>query len=135
APESFGWLGLPYDFPFFQLGIVLALLALPHARYLPKITESPPVVYIAKISFGIYIWHFLILELMRQDFAPTYGYAGISDTGYWATLTLIALALAIIAGSLSWHFIESPALRWAKKFEAAQRPENASNKATQNLHA
>jgi peptidoglycan/LPS O-acetylase OafA/YrhL len=126
---------LPYDFPYFQLGIVLALLTLPHARYLPKITESLPVTYVAKISFGIYIWHFLILELLRQGFAPTYGYAGISDTSYWATLTVISLILAIIAGSLSWFFVESPAMRWAKRFESDRPAQPATDQATRKLHA
>jgi peptidoglycan/LPS O-acetylase OafA/YrhL len=135
APESFGWLSLPYDFPWFQSGIVLALLAFPHARVLPRFTESAPVAYIAKISFGIYIWHFLILELMRQLFAPTFGYSGIADTNYWTMLTTIGLVLAILAGTLSWYFVEFPALRWAKRLERNLQSEPPSDKATRNLHA
>jgi len=138
APESFGWLGIPYNFPFFHLGIAVALFALPHAKWLPAITELAPIRYLAKISFGIYIWHFLILEIIRQYFAPTYGWAGISDTNYWLVLVTISLALAIIAGSLSWYGIESPVLNWAKRLEGRRR-EAASLQPTaaspQNLHA
>lgn len=135
APESFGWLGAPYNFPFFHLGIALALLAFPHTRLLPALSELGPVRYLAKISFGIYVWHFLILELIRQFFAPSFGYAGISDTGYWMILTGTALVLALIAGSLSWYGIEQPVLNWAKRLErtrAAALPDLAS---PQNLHA
>jgi len=137
APESFGWLGIPYHFPFFHLGVALALVAFPHARYLPALTELPPVRYVAKISFGIYIWHFLILELIRQNFAPSFGYAGINDTNQWLALTGISLLLALLAGSLSWYFIESPALSWAKQFEKRSPASSvASTRASpQNLHA
>jgi peptidoglycan/LPS O-acetylase OafA/YrhL len=137
APESFGWLGVPYHFPFFHLGVALALFALPHAKFLPLVTELPPVRYLAKISFGIYIWHFLVLELIRQNFAPSFGYAGINDTNQWLALTGISLVLALVAGSLSWYLIESPALGWAKHFEkASSTPSPAPAAASaQNLHA
>ncbi len=128
APESFGWLGLPYDFPLFHLGIALALLAFPHTRWLPRLSELPPVAYIAKISFGIYIWHVVILELMRQLYAPSFSYDGISSIPYWLTLTGIAFALTIAAGSLSWFLLEQPLLNWARNFEPGQ------NLAARKLH-
>jgi peptidoglycan/LPS O-acetylase OafA/YrhL len=135
APESFGWLGAPYNFPFFHLGIALALLAFPHARLLPALSELAPIRYIAKISFGIYIWHFMILELIRQFFAPSFGYAGISDTSYWLTLTSISLALALVAGSLSWYGIERPSLNWAKRFEPGKAVGAEPIISPQKLHA
>ena len=136
APESFGWLGIPYHFPFFHLGVALALFALPHARILPAVTEIAPIRYVARVSFGIYIWHFLILELIRQFFAPTYGWAGISDTNYWLVLVGISFVLALIAGSLSWHLIESPVLEWAKRREKETTGRTLPAGATpQNLHA
>jgi peptidoglycan/LPS O-acetylase OafA/YrhL len=134
APESFGWLGLPYDFPYFHLGIALALIAFPHSRLLPVLSEAAPIRYLAKISFGIYVWHFMVLELIRQLFVPNFGYAGIADTTFWLELTAIAATLAVIAGSLSWYLVESPVLNWAKRLEGRGR-----NPATvvppQNLHA
>jgi peptidoglycan/LPS O-acetylase OafA/YrhL len=132
APESFGWLGVPYDFPWFHLGVALALLALPHARWLPAATELAPVGYFARISFGFYIWHFLILELIRQNFAPAFAYAGIHSTMNWMELTAVSFVLALVAGSLSWYGIEAPVLNWAKG-----RDQHNSRRAVsaQNLHA
>ena len=135
APESFGWLGAPYNFPFFHLGIGLALLAFPHTKLLPVLSELAPVRYVAKISFGIYIWHFLILELIRQFFAPSFGYAGISSISYWLTLTGISLVLALIAGSLSWYGIERPALNWARRLEAGKAVGVEPVISPQKLHA
>jgi peptidoglycan/LPS O-acetylase OafA/YrhL len=135
APESFGWLGAPYNFPYFHLGIALALLAFPHTRLLPALSELAPVRYVAKISFGIYIWHFLILELVRQFFAPSFGYAGISSTAYWMTLTGISLVLALLAGSLSWYGIEQPVLNWAKRLEPGKARGIEPDISPQKLHA
>lgn len=132
APEAFGWMGIPYDYPWFHLGIALALFAFPHTRLLPRLTELPPVRYLARISFGIYIWHFLILELVRQNFAPAFGYAGISDTLSWMELTAISFVLALVAGSLSWYAIEAPALAWARGRERMRRGTTAP---AQKLHA
>lgn len=116
-PEAPGWLGLPYAFPGFHLGIVVALIAFPHAKYLPALSEAGPVRYLAKISFGIYIWHFLILELLRQGLAPDFGYSGLADTTRWMELVALSLVLAIVAGSLSWYGIEAPCLAWARRRE------------------
>ena len=133
-PEAFAWLGLPYDFPFLHLGIALTLLAFPHARHLPAISELPPVRFLAQISFGIYIWHFLILELLRQFFVSSYGWGGISDTALWLEITGVSVPLALLAGTLSWRLVESPALRWAKRLEGhpARLPGAPSQ---QKLHA
>jgi peptidoglycan/LPS O-acetylase OafA/YrhL len=116
-PEALGWLGLPYAFPGFHLGVVVALIAFPHTKYLPALSEAGPVRYLAKISFGIYIWHFLILELLRQGFAPDFGYAGIADPTRWMELAALSFVLAIVAGSLSWYGIEAPCLAWARRRE------------------
>jgi peptidoglycan/LPS O-acetylase OafA/YrhL len=116
-PEAFGWLGIPYDFPVFHLGVALALLALPHSRLLPAITELSPIRYLAKVSFGIYVWHFLLLELLRQGLARDYGYAGVADTGRWMELTAASFVLAVAAGTISWYGVEAPALKWMRRHE------------------
>jgi peptidoglycan/LPS O-acetylase OafA/YrhL len=134
APESFGWLGLPYHFPYFHLAVALALFAFPHAKYLPAVSEVAPIRYIAMVSFGIYIWHFLVLELMRKWVVPRYDWAGISDTNQWLLISGIGLGLAVLAGSLSWFLIEQPVLNWAKRREAPRSilPDAAP---AANLHA
>ena len=116
-PEAFGWLGLPYAFPGFHLGVAVALIAFPHTEYLPALSEARPVRYLAKISFGIYIWHFLILELLRQAFAPGLSATRASPTPPLDGTSRLSFVLALIAGSLSWYGIEAPCLAWAKRRE------------------
>ncbi len=126
---------IPYAFPYFHLGIACALLAFPHARLLPALSELAPIRYIARISFGIYIWHFLILELARQFIAPKFAYGGIADTHFWLELTLGSLVLAIAAGSASWYGLEAPAMRWARQFEARTTGTAGAQAPPQNMHA
>jgi peptidoglycan/LPS O-acetylase OafA/YrhL len=58
-----------------------------------------PVSYIGKISYGIYLWHMLVIVSLIRG-----GGGGIS-TAVWA----VALTLAISAAS--WHFLEQPLMR------------------------
>lgn len=134
VPEAFGWLGIPYDFPAFHLGIMVALFAFPHARYLPLLSELPPVRFVATISFGIYIWHFLVLELMRQLAVPNYHWGGMSNLWQWLEITTICLILSLIAGTASWYLVEAPVLRWAKRLESRGQTGFATLP-RQNLHA
>lgn len=115
--EAFGWIGMPYSFPWFHLGIGTTLVAFPHAQLLPALTERAPIRYLAKISFGFYLWHFLLLELIRQLVAPGYYYGNVSDLTYWSELTAGGFVAAIAVASLSWHGLEAPALAWARRLE------------------
>lgn len=113
-PESLGWLSEPYAFPWFHLAVAAALIAFPHTRYLPVIAESRPIVFLARISFGIYIWHMLIIELVRKQFEPAVHFYGMSDIGLWTLLSAVVIGLSIAMATLSWHFLEKPILDWAR---------------------
>lgn len=53
------------------------------------------------ISYGIYLWHMLIITAFAS--------LGIKDAGWiWAAIA----TLTVIAGTLSWRYIENPALQW-----------------------
>ena len=68
----------------------------------------PPLVYLGKISYGFYIYHwmiYLVVQKMGGRFVP-----GIPIS--WLAVPLITLSLA----ALSWHFIEAPILRLKDQF-------------------
>lgn len=65
--------------------------------------ESRPVVYLGRISYGIYLYHFIILYIL--DARGSDNPEGVSLVTW---LTFIILAIAVPA--LSFRFIESPLL-------------------------
>lgn len=109
-PEAPGLFELPYAFPLFHFGIAMALISLPHARLLGPIVDAAPVAFIAKVSFGIYIWHYVVLELVRSWVAADFGHAGISDLGRWFVISALVCALTLLAATSSWYVVEKPVL-------------------------
>lgn len=60
-----------------------------------KLLENYTLIYLGKISYGIYLWHFPIAYYLRNDF-------------HWIVTFSVSLGLSIIFGALVYHFIENP---------------------------
>ena len=101
----------PYFYPVFPLLIAIQLTCLPFSRILGRAFDNPFFRYTAKISFGLYIWHYLILELIRLTFNPSYRYFGISSLSEHLLISAVALLLAFGAASFSYKYIEAPFLK------------------------
>ena len=108
---SFSLGSQPYAFPFFAILIGAVLATTPFTTWAKNIIDNRFTRYTAKISFGLYIWHYPILELVRLLHNSDYKYFGISSLGYWAVLTIVILVLAYGMASLSYTHIESPFLK------------------------
>jgi peptidoglycan/LPS O-acetylase OafA/YrhL len=80
---------------------------------LTKALESSPLVYTGRISYGLYIYHF-IMPSVAPVLAPRYLYA------HFPVLTIVALSFAV--ASLSWFAIERPILRLKRFFPYKARP-------------
>lgn len=78
-------------------GLVIALVDPRNA--ISRVFSVRPLVYIGKISYGIYIWHYPILLLMT-DFNTT------AETPVWWYLVEAAVILGVSA--FSYHFVEQP---------------------------
>ena len=57
----------PYLFPMFAGLVALALVGLAHSRVLGRLVDNRFARYTAKVSFGIYIWHYLVLHLFSRS--------------------------------------------------------------------
>jgi peptidoglycan/LPS O-acetylase OafA/YrhL len=101
----------PYAFPTFAILVAVVLGCTPFSRYFRWIIDNTFTRYTAKISFGLYIWHFIILELMRIFHNPMFHYFGIDDFWHWVMLCSFALMAAYSLASWSYTHIESPFLR------------------------
>lgn len=107
----------PYLFPMLAMAAAVALVGMAHSRVVGRLLDNRFFKYTATVSFGIYIWHYLLLYLMvyltNGEFV--YGYVHNPVRFMWMSLTVLVLAYAV--ATLSWKFIEKPALdsQWANR--------------------
>jgi peptidoglycan/LPS O-acetylase OafA/YrhL len=61
----------------------------------PAWLENRVMLWLGEISYGLYLWHYVLLEL---------------PIPVWAALTL-----ALLAAAVSWYLIENPVLGWSER--------------------
>jgi peptidoglycan/LPS O-acetylase OafA/YrhL len=77
------------------------------------ILGNKPIVYLGKISYGIYVYHLFLLYLIP----PLLAYWGISIAPRgWISLVVLSICTILVA-SISWHFIEAPINRLKGRFD------------------
>jgi peptidoglycan/LPS O-acetylase OafA/YrhL len=111
-------LHISYYFPFFHLLVVFFLVALPFSRYAGRILDSAFLRLTGTLSFGIYLWHDLIIFALKRS-----GLAlGQPQTIGQAILSLIGvLALSYMVAALSYVLVERPVLRRAQSYGRSPR--------------
>jgi peptidoglycan/LPS O-acetylase OafA/YrhL len=108
---SFAMQQQPYFYPTFPLLAAILLAALAYSKALGRMFDSPFLRYTAKISFGLYIWHHLVILWVGRVVSPEFlNYGGISDPWRWLEISVFAIVLSYIVAALSWHLIERPFL-------------------------
>lgn len=105
----------PYLFPAFAALIALALVGLAHSRLLGRLVDNRFARYTATVSFGIYIWHYLVLHLMSYVTDGQFEYFGISNPAKHTWISVAVLLITYAVASASWFLLEKPILysRWA----------------------
>src|SRR5690606_23056255 len=77
--ELYGWFEVPYQFPIMPALAALVLIAGPSTVMIGRLIDNGLVRYIALVSFGVYVWHYLLIELVRQLIDPGMVYGGMQD--------------------------------------------------------
>jgi peptidoglycan/LPS O-acetylase OafA/YrhL len=77
-------------------------------------------VWIGRRSYGLYLWHFVVIAMARGLVAP---YTGIYPIGgerriIFAVVTGVAVAVSFGTAELSYRFVELPALRRKRRFQS-----------------
>ncbi|MGB3338394.1 MAG: acyltransferase [Devosia sp.] len=119
--EFYGWLRIPYQFPGFHLLIVVALATAPSSVLFGRLLDNPLVAWLARISFGIYIWHYVVLELVRHYWAPEMTHGTMSDPGKFMLTSTVITAITVVVAALSWTWLELPVINWARGLERRER--------------
>ncbi len=101
----------PYMYPIFPGLVAVMLAALPFSRVLGRMFDNPFARFTAKVSFGLYIWHYLLLEVVRLTLLPDWKYFGIKDLGTHLVISAACLGVAYTLAAMSYRLIESPFLK------------------------
>lgn len=100
----------PYYFPLYTLLIGTILATAPHSNWAGKLLDNPFFKYTAKISFGLYIWHYLVMYVTEKVIIKGYVNWSVTNLTVWALDTLAVIAVSYIIAALSFRFIEKPVL-------------------------
>jgi peptidoglycan/LPS O-acetylase OafA/YrhL len=72
--------------------------------------RNPALIYLGKISYGLYVYHMFAMWTAERIFGPPHGFARFSV--YLGASLAITMALS----ALSYRFLESPFLRLKSRF-------------------
>jgi peptidoglycan/LPS O-acetylase OafA/YrhL len=90
--------------------VVPAVLGPQDRGTIRRMLRSRPAVYLGLISYGIYLWHWYILRIVADWFGwPLYH-------GNWIVVFAVAVAISVLAASVSWYGLERPVMRFARRF-------------------
>jgi peptidoglycan/LPS O-acetylase OafA/YrhL len=74
-----------------------------------RLLAHPVIVYLGTISYGVFLWHMVLLRLIQNGLGiPVFG------GGFWIVWPLVVLA-SIAVASASWFALERPILAWAHR--------------------
>ncbi|MCM2291949.1 acyltransferase [Allorhizobium sp. BGMRC 0089] len=68
--------------------------------------EWPVLKWLGRISYSLYLTHFIILQYLQQQFGQMLGPQ---------TIALIAIPVALLAAEIFFEFIERPAILWSQR--------------------
>ena len=101
----------PYLSPIYAALVALALANVPFSKYTSNFLERRFFKRVATLSFGHYLWHYMIMQIWQNKMDETYYYYGTSNLGRWADSTLMIILLTWLFAEISWKFFEAPILR------------------------
>ena len=78
-----------------------------------------PVVYVGRISYGIYVYHVFVIIVISPWLVPY----GLSVDHWAAGRIFVLVACTLALSSLSWHFLEKPFLAWKEALKPGPQPE------------
>ena len=101
-------------------GLFLAIVVLPAPRSrLVALLASRPMTALGLASYSIFLWHDPILRELREHGLTR------SGTGGFVVTTLLLFALTVVASTLTYLYVEKPALR-RKTARPRTRPETGA---------
>ncbi|MFI5929095.1 acyltransferase family protein [Micromonospora sp. NPDC051543] len=122
---------------FYVLLIVAAFLIItpmiaPHAksRLIDAILGNRPVVYLGRVSYGLYLWHFVVLNLVLRN-GSIFGGDPLQlgflrgRMGFWE-LEITVFLLTLTVATVSYFVVERPILNFGERYLNARKTRTAA---------
>ena len=107
---------LVWKYPLIALGVSAFVALALRTQGLARILSLPPVAWLGKVSYGIYVYHQLVMLTVRE-------LMGDPNTVLpWCMFTLLTLAGTVAISAASYYFFERPFLQLKVKFSPLSRP-------------
>jgi len=74
-----------------------------------RLLKTKIVVFIGKISYGVYLWHLLVFKVL-------YFAWGVIPSGYHKVIFLVKIGASFTVALLSYYFVERPFLKLKKRY-------------------
>ena len=104
----------PYVTPWFPALVAVFLSCCAGSKIIWRFIDNRIAVFFAKISFGVYLWHYFIISIIANSYATDFQYFGVSSISRWMTLALIVLLASTLIATLSWFLFEKPIINQVK---------------------
>lgn len=104
----------PYYFPAYAILFGIVLLSAPFSVIVGRLLDNRFFRFTAKISFGLYIWHYLFITLIEKYGIEDYHYSGIRDVWRWLGISVTVIVISYAAAAVSYYAIERPFIQWSK---------------------
>jgi peptidoglycan/LPS O-acetylase OafA/YrhL len=95
-----------FGYPALNLGAAVLIASLVSSPALRRIFEFGPLVWLGRISYGVYLWHIAVFWMLGK-------FNWSSGSLYWPVAFAVTFALA----AASFYGLERPILRFKKRFE------------------
>ena len=100
----------PYVSPLFALLMSAALICASQSVVIARLLDNRLFTWLAKLSFGIYLWHMVVIEIIWRKYVPEFVYGGMTDIASWVGLSASVLIVSVVIAAASWKWLESPIL-------------------------
>lgn len=104
----------PYYFPAYAILFGIVLMSAPFSVLLGRWLDNRFFRFTAKMSFGLYIWHYLFITLIEKYGMKDYHYSGVTDVWRWLGISVSVIFLSYAAATFSYYVIEQPFINRSK---------------------